>query len=575
MQLQAILHIPLSSYAFAMDEKTLVIRIRTAKNDIKKCELFYGDRCCPYEPIEVTEIEMKKVASDELFDYFEVEIENSFTRVCYYFRLSDETTTKYYSANGIKDEIVTNRNQYFQFPYIRREDIPDIPDWAKDVVMYQIFPDSFASSKREITGDPRNVSLSNGMVSKSHLGGTLLGIMENLDYIEEMGFNCIYINPIFKALEYHKYDTMDYYEIDPCFGTKEQLIDLVKEAHSRGIRVILDGVFNHCGPGFFAFQDVLKNEEKSKYKDWFYKLSFPIEYKDPPNYETFAYVKEMPKMNTGNPEVVEYFCNVGKYWIKEADIDGWRLDVANEINHNFWREFRKAVRSVKKDALLIAEIWEDSEKWLQGDQFDSTMNYTFSYNCKEFFAEQKITALEFDEKMEHMLMRYPRRVTQIQMNLLDSHDVPRFLSYCDGKEERLKLAIFYMLMSVGIPSIFYGDECLLSGMTEIEYRRKMDWTNSHEDMKAYIKKWIQERKLHKALTRGNYKMIEAVNGAFVFERTYKEEKIIVVINNSNEEYEFKLKEEWQGRLYDMDMKEQVVGSIHKVKAMDGQAYLLK
>lgn len=225
------------------------------------------------------------------------------------------------------------------------------------------------------------------------LGGTLKGICENIDYIEKLGINCIYLNPIFEAASYHKYDTIDYFEIDPCLGNKADLKELVQQCHKRGIRVILDGVFNHCGADFFAFRDVRQNGKASRYYNWFYHLPETIQYADPPDYEAFAYVKEMPKLNTGNPEVVEYLCNVGTYWIREADIDGWRLDVANEINHEFWRAFRHAVRAVKEDIFLIGEIWEEAGIWLQGDQFDSTMNYTFSYLCRDFLERENFRSV--------------------------------------------------------------------------------------------------------------------------------------------------------------------------------------
>ena len=280
----------------------------------------------------------------------------------------------------------------------------------------------------------QEIEIKNGekAISGNRLGGTLSGIKANLDYLQQLGINCIYVNPVFAANSYHKYDTIDYFSIDPCLGTKKEAKELVEDCHARGIRVLFDGVVNHCGPDFFAFRDVLAHGEKSEYLDWFYGMQAPVDYKDPPNYEAFAYVKEMPKLNTGNPKVEQYLIKVGVYWIQEIGIDGWRLDVANEINHDFWRHFRAAVRAVKKDALLIGEIWEDAQCWLLGDQFDSTMNYRFSYLCTDFFAKRTMCAREFDEQMTKMIYRYPQQVSEIQMNFLDSHDIPRFLSYCGG-----------------------------------------------------------------------------------------------------------------------------------------------
>ena len=360
--------------------------------------------------------------------------------------------------------------------------------------------------------------------------------MENLDYIEDLGANCIYINPIFKANSYHKYDTVDYMDIDPCFGTIDDFKTLVKAAHKRGIKIILDGVFNHCGPDFFAFKDVLKKGKESKYVDWFYKLRFPIETKPYPNYEAFAYVASMPKLNTGNPEVLEYCCNVGRFWIRECGIDGWRMDVANEINHEFFREFKKAIREENPDSFLIGEIWENSENWLLGDQFDSTMNYTFISVCKEFFAEESINVQQFDEKIQKMIHRYPYPVSLAQMNFLDTHDVGRFLSFCHGDERKLELALAFMMCAPGIPSIFYGDEKAMEGLEEWEYRRPMEWDRKTSVFDFY-KKWTHIRKGSKALSRGNYhtEYIDNENRVYAFSRQYEDEKKTVIFNASEKQ----------------------------------------
>lgn len=543
MQLQAVLHIPLSSYAFAASETSLVIHLRTAKGDVQGCSLYYGDRVCEKDPIETTKIKMKKIASDQLFDYYEAVIEDDYTRVCYYFGLEDEKEQIFYSGYGFSQEITCQRTQYFQFPYIRREDIPKLPDWAKEMVMYHIFPDSFATEKNRIAEKECCIK-KDGKVYRSHQGGTLKGILESLDYIAGLGVNCVYLNPIFAAESYHKYDTIDYFQIDPCFGTLEEFKELVGALHERGIRIILDGVFNHCGAGFFAFQDVLKKGEASRYKDWFYKMEFPVQFKKPLNYEAFAYVKEMPKLNTGNPEVMDYFKKVGTWWIEETGIDGWRLDVANEINHDFWREFRKAVRAVKEDAILIGEIWEDSEVWLQGDQFDSTMNYTFSYICREFYAEHAISLKEFDEKINRMLLRYPHPVSTVQMNFLDTHDVPRFLSYCKNGMEDLKQAVFFMMMCVGIPSVFYGDEQLIEGMTEPEYRKPMPWKYRKPEMEAFFEKWIKIRRKFPALQKGRYEtvMVDGERGIYGFRRYTSQQELLILLNTSEQETEVELPE---------------------------------
>lgn len=537
MNKSAIMHIPLSQYAYAVDAHTLVIRLRAARGDLKQCDLYYGDRVDPVQPIRVKRLPMTRTASDDLFDYYEARVRDDYSRVCYYFDLSDGTESCFYYERGLCGELTCERTEYFQFPYIRREDIPDIPAWAADAMMYHIFPDSFAAGRRKITGSGREVALEGNIRVSTGRGGTLAGIRANLDYIGEMGFNCIYLNPVFMANSYHKYDTIDYFAVDPLLGTKEELRDLVKECHERGIRVILDGVFNHCGSDFFAFRDVREKGKDSRYFDWFYSLPEQIRFEDPPNYEAFAYVKEMPKLNTGNTEVAEYLCNVGTYWIRELDIDGWRLDVANEVDHDFWRRFRHAVRAEKPDVFLIGEIWENAAVWLMGDQFDSTMNYAFSYLCRDFFGRECMTVSEFDAGILRMQLRYPHTVSAVQMNFLDSHDVSRFLSACSGRRENLRLAFFYLFMSVGIPSVFYGDEVYLEGETEPEYRQPMRWQG--DNFREEIRQWITLRKEHPALRRGSMRtvLVQDDTGVYGFVREDGSETILVLLNNGGEEIE--------------------------------------
>lgn len=569
MKKEAILHVPLSQYAYSIAEDMLTIRIRTAKNDIKECMLFYGDRVAETEPIPVEALKMKRWVSDELFDYYEITFRTSYTRVCYYFRLKTDDEVQYYYSRGFVDQMDAHRTEYFQFPYIRREEVARVPEWVNDSVMYHIFPDSFASARKRI--DEKIVGVKTAeSVCHSKNGGTITGITENLDYLEDLGVNLIYLNPIFKANSYHKYDTIDYFDIDPCFGTKDDFKRLVDDIHARGMRIILDGVFNHCGPDFFAFKDVLANGQESRYADWFYKLNFPIEYQTPPNYECFAYVKEMPKLNTSNDEVRKYICEVGRYWIREFGIDGWRLDVANEIDHDTWRMFRSEVRKEREDAFLIAEIWEDAEVWLRGDQFDSAMNYTFTYLCRDFFAEHKISVEEFDQQIQKSMMRYPWPITAAQMNLLDSHDVPRFLYYCNGDVSKMRLAFLYLMTAPGVPSVFYGDECLISGETEDTYRAPMKWDETGNSFAGYLKQLIAIRKQHKALTYGKYESIYAADDIYIFARSYEAETIYVIINNSNSEKEIDL-----SKILNNDERRKNlltkagVGQCIKVNAVDG------
>lgn len=509
MNFEAIQHIPMSQQAHGIDPNHVVFRLRAGRDDLKHCTLFYADRACRLTPVIFSSVEMQVEAQDEWFDYFQVILESPYKRICYYFELDDGTQKLLYYGDFFTDHRVDDRSEYYQLPFNHPADIAAPPAWAQDAVVYNIFPDSFATGRRFISGKSSEKEW-NGQITRGKLGGTLRGVIENLDYIQELGATCIYMNPIFAAGEYHKYDLLDYHHIDPCFGTDEDFRQLVNDGHARGMRVIIDGVFNHVGWNFFAFDDVVRNGENSKYKNWFYHLQFPVERpEDPetyPTYECFGYERMMPKTNTCNPEVQEYFCEVGRYWVREFDIDGWRLDVASEINDGFWRAFRQAVKEEKAECILIGEVWETAQHWLNGDIFDSTMNYDFRKHCRRFFAEQSIDAAEFDARVTNMRMRYKLPVLYAQLNLLDSHDVSRFYSLCEKDPARMQLAVLFQMTFTGIPSVFYGDERGIYGLQEAEYRHEMTWSQEPPPLAEFYKKAMHLRTEHPALCRGSYHM---------------------------------------------------------------------
>lgn len=535
MKKEMVLHIPMSQYAFGMTEDRIVIRLRAARGDLKSCSLFYGDTACRQNPILFYEEKMEVVARDEFFDYYEADFTSRFKRIYYYFELRDEVESIYYYSDFFHKELVIDRSEYYKIPFNRREDIALLPEWVKDAVIYNIFPDSFANGKTAITGAGISVPFQNNEMEKavtvsSKLGGTIAGIEANLEYFLALGVNCIYINPIFAAGEYHKYDTLDYFQVDPCFGTNEEFKEMVTTFHKHDIRVIIDGVFNHCGWKFFAFEDVVQRGKESPYADWFYGLTYPVtrpeNQEEIPSYECFAYERLMPKLNTSNVQVREYLCRVGKFWVQEFDIDGWRLDVASEVDDFFWREFRKAVKAVKPDCFIVGEVWESAGHWLYGDMFDSTMNYDLRKHCKYFFAEGKIDSAGFESRVTNMLMRYKKQLLFGQMNLLDSHDVSRFLSVCGEDRERFKLAVIFQMLFVGAPSIFYGDEQGFCGTIEDEYRQKMQF-QTEEDLFVFYKRLISIRKKYSCVRNGDFRTVYAAEGSglYAFERSNSEESI--------------------------------------------------
>lgn len=540
MKKEAILHIPMSEYAYGLTEEKLVYRLRCGRGDLKRVTLSYGDTACRVTPILFTDVQMEIVASDGLHDYWQVVVDSLYNRVYYYFTLDDGREQCYYYGDIFTDRLVDDRSQYFKLPFNHRADIVREPDWVSDAVVYNIFPDSFASGKGFLTGLPVQ-KMHKGHITNSKLGGTLQGVAENAEYLKDLGINCIYLNPIFAAGEYHKYDLLDYFHVDPCFGGDEAFLNMVEALHKEGIRVIIDGVFNHCGWYFFAFDDVVKRGEKSRYKNWFYDLTFPVvrpeDPEDYPGYACFAYERMMPKLATDNPEVQEYFCRVGAYWVRQFHIDGWRLDVASEVNDDFWRAFRKAVKAENPQAILIGEVWETANHWLQGDMFDSTMNYDFRKHCDLFFAKGAIDAQEFSNRITNMLMRYRMQTAEAQLNLLDSHDVGRFLSLCEGNRLRYRLAILFQMSFVGMPTVFYGDELGITGEREAEFRKAMPWGGGDTEIREFFKRAIAMRRELMPLRRGNFRteQANADSALLIYTRTWEGQTVRICINAGNAE----------------------------------------
>ncbi len=537
MRLDAVLHIPMSEYAHGLDQRRIVFRLRCARGDLKRCTLHYGDTACRVTPILFTPAPMELVLSDQYHDYFQLILDSPYQRLFYYFELDDGRETVLYYGDVFTDRLVDDRSEYFKLPFNHRADIARAPDWVHDAVVYNIFPDSFASAREAITLHPSQ-QLYGGVPVKGKLGGTLWGVAENAGYLQALGVNCVYLNPIFAAGEYHKYDLLDYYHVDPCFGGDEAFRAMVEECRSRDIRVVIDGVFNHCGWRFFAFDDVVRNQERSPYKDWFYHLEFPVvRPEDPeayPDYTCFGYERMMPKLDTANPQVRDYFAAVGAYWVREFGIDGWRLDVASEVDDGFWRAFRRAVKAENPDALLIGEVWETAGHWLNGDMFDSTMNYDFRKHCRRFFGERSLDAAGFSGRLTQMLTRYRVQLLPAQLNLLDSHDVSRFLSLCGGDVQPYRLAVLFLMCFVGMPTIFYGDELGLQGVLEAEYRAPMPWQGGDRALLEFFRRAIALRRELPPLRRGDFRVLSAQpgSGLLVFSRSFGGQRVTVALNCS-------------------------------------------
>ena len=413
-----------------------------------------------------------------------------------------------------------------------------VPYWVEDAIFYQIFPDRFSNG--DVRNDPANIQpWGSPPTSWGFQGGDLRGIIDKIDYILDLGVNAIYLNPIFLANSNHRYNTVDYLKIDPRVGTLEDFHALLEVAHSNNVRLILDGVFNHCGRGFFAFADILENQAYSAYRDWFYVNKFPVDAYSPgkaEDYKAWWGFKGLPKFNTNNQAVRQYLLNVARYWIEQG-ADGWRLDVPNEIDDDsFWLEFRNAVKSVNRDAYLVGEIWTVEPRWVGPNHFDGLMDYPVRDAVLDFLNGGFLTAAGFADQVEGILKRYPRENAYAMYVTLGSHDTERIYTRFNGDLNKLKLAYMFVFAYPGAPAIYYGDEIGMAGGKDPECRGAFNWNTDSwlEELRGWLRTLISLRKKHAALRRGAYRRVLADDrrNVYAFARVLGDEVVLVVLNAS-------------------------------------------
>ncbi|MEC1752808.1 glycoside hydrolase family 13 protein [Bacillus mojavensis] len=539
MEYAAIHHQPFSSDAYSYDGRTVHIKIRTKKGDADHIRLIWGD---PYEynvgRWSANELPMRKIAATDMHDYWFAEVVPPFRRLQYAFVVTDHHEDIFFGSSGVcpyNEKTLETIHYYFKLPFVHEADTFQAPEWAKSTVWYQIFPERFANGREDLS--PENVLPwgSKDPDVNDFFGGDLQGIVDKLDYVEDLGVNGIYLTPIFSAPSNHKYDTLDYYSIDPHFGDPELFRTLVSQIHQRGMRIMLDAVFNHIGSASPQWQDVVKNGAQSRYKDWFHIHSFPV---TEGNYDTFAFTPDMPKLNTANPEVQRYLLDIALYWIREFDIDGWRLDVANEVDHAFWKTFKQAVSAEKPDIYILGEIWHSSEPWLRGDEFHAVMNYPFTEPMIEYFADRAIPASRMAHRLNAHLMNGMKQVNEVMFNLLDSHDTKRLLTRCRNDEKKARALLAFMFAQTGSPCIYYGTEIGLDGENDPLCRKCMVWDKEkqNQEMLLFMKRLIALRKQENTvLTEGNleWNLLDDQNNFIRFSRTLDEKKLIYFFNQGD------------------------------------------
>ncbi len=430
------------------------------------------------------------------------------------------------------------------------------PDWVKRAIFYQIFPDRFARSSR--MKHPRGVEFKPWGTPPDHQGyqgGDLYGIAEKLDYLKELGINAIYLNPIFASASNHRYHTYDYLQVDPLLGGNDGFRYLLDEAHRRDVRIILDGVFNHTGRGFWAFHHILENGGNSPYLNWFTVRGWPLrpypEEGRPINYDAWWGIPDLPKLNIQNQGVRDYLFEVAKYWI-DFGADGWRLDVAEEINDPaFWQEFRRVVKTANPEAYIVGEIWHEAPDWLRGDRFDAIMNYVQSRLAYGFFGgstlrtDEKpggftlapLSTQQFAEGISHMLGLYDWQITTAQLNLMDSHDTPRMLHTLQGDESAVRLCTLFQMTMPGAPSVYYGNEVGMTGGMEPGSRGAFPWHDEkswNKKLQEFFKRAIALRRRYTVLATGDFKQLHADKGVYAFRRTQGRQSAIVIFNATSE-----------------------------------------
>lgn len=513
MDFAAVYHKTSEQMSYPLDEERLIINLKTGY-DVEQVYIIHGD---PFDAGILGGSETWKGRREEIVYkkrlphqiWWTTTLIPPYRRCRYYFELHSSGEVWYYFEDGFLTEEQLNMPgrilQYFTVPWMNPADVNRTPGWVNDTVWYQIFPDRFCN------GDPERDSADTlpwqtgpvGIADK--YGGDLEGICRKIPYLAELGVTGIYLNPVMEAGSNHKYDTTDYMRIDPAFGDDKVMQRLVALAHEKGIRVMMDAVFNHCGSRFAPWLDVLEKGKKSKYADWFMirdweQIGKRADTRDGRFY-SFSFSDRMPKLNTNHEEVTDYFCTVCEKWVRRYDIDGIRFDVGNEVSHRFLKQIRKHLKNIKPDIYLLGEIWHDASQWLMGDEYDSVMNYPLMSGIHDYFIDRTMDKKEFEYMVNRCYTMYMQQNNNVLFNLLDSHDTDRLMNRFHD------LDIFYQQLAVlftlpGSPCIYYGTEIAMEGSFDPDCRRCMPWDEigSEENRKriSQMKALIRLRKTEEA-----------------------------------------------------------------------------
>lgn len=519
-------HIPGTVDACPLDGQ-MHLRFRVQRGAIMSAKLVYNCDKNMWHQFRL-EAPMALTFTDFELEYYSVSVPLTDTRFAYIFALDcTDGKTRYLSEEGLSETYDHSLGYFNFFQYTSQFpcDTMRIPQWVKTAVCYQIFPERFAMGNAPKDTGYINTSWGVKPTPKSFCGGDLAGIREKLPYLEDLGINVIYMTPVFCSPSNHKYDITDYETVDPAFGGNAALKALIDDAHSRGIRIMLDGVFNHCSSSHPFFLDAQKYGRSSPYYNWFF-------WNGDGSYLTFGSVPYMPKLNTADPEVIRYFSGVAVNWMRAYGVDGWRLDVSDEISHVFLRHFREAVLAERKDAIIIGEDWHRAVRYLNGDEYDGTMNYALTKACLDLLAFQAIDSAAFRDRLVGLYHTYSIAATDKMLNLLDSHDTDRFLTRVKGDSQRFRTAAAILFFYPGIPCVYYGDENGMEGGFDPDCRRCFNWDDKTWDMETHklIRKLANWKK-EPALSRGSFHLAED-NGILTFTRSADSQTLVLRVNGT-------------------------------------------
>lgn len=551
MDRSAISHRSALNDCYALDRDTAVLNIRTGK-DVTAVNLVWED---PYAygisgDIHWVGIPLAMEVARELKHslIWTARLQPPYKRLQYYFEIfCGEEKLLLLEDDLYTEEQLAKKGrwkQYFKFPWMNSADVITVPQWVEKTMWYQIMPDRFCR------GDlaPKRMKLQDWddretVKGNDFYGGDLRGIIQKLPYLKELGISGIYLLPLFLSNSNHKYNIFDYDTIDPDFGTEEDLVEMVQTAHNLGIRVMVDAVFNHSGFDFGPWQDVWEKGEDSRYFDWFCINARPFERKRASlrdgRFYGFAFLDGMPKLNTNNPEVIDYCLQRCKHWVRHWGIDGIRFDVGNEVSHRFLKAMNAGLKPLNPELFLLGEIWHDSIQWLQGDEYDSVMNYPFMESIHNFWLDEDADSRDFMYAVNRVYSLYPEQINRVIFNFLDTHDTLRARNRCDNLDVLYQQLAVLMTMP-GTACIYYGTEIAMPGGHDPDCRRTMPWgeidARCHEEAIGEMKRLIALQKDHPAVlgTTISWHHDPAHPRLVCYDREFGENRLRVWLNAGNE-----------------------------------------